>query len=131
MREITMAGTMDCRKCLEKTDYDVDKAILYLKTEYRSHMEVRHGIKWFKTRIGRNCDTGTLSITVLEELEEENCKMSDICKDREALRPKYEQFIQTEKGKEWKHFWQSQTGSERSGDFGDYLYDFYPEILPV
>lgn len=45
MREITMAGTMDCRKCLEKTDYDVDKAILYLKTEYRSHMEVRHGIK--------------------------------------------------------------------------------------
>lgn len=30
--------------------------------------------------------------------------MSDICKDREALRPKYEQFIQTERGKEWKHF---------------------------
>lgn len=30
--------------------------------------------------------------------------MSDTCKDREALRPKYEQFIQTEKGKEWKHF---------------------------
>lgn len=24
----------------------------------------------FKTRIGRNCDTGTLSITVLEEPEE-------------------------------------------------------------
>lgn len=58
-------------------------------------------------------------------------KMSDICKDREALRPKYEQFIQTEKGKEWKHFWQSQTDSERSGDFGDYLYDFYPEMLNI
>lgn len=79
----------------------------------------------FKT----NCDTGTLSIAVLEEPEEESYKMSDICKDREALRPKYEQFIQTERGKEWKHFWQSQTGSERSGDFGDYLYDFYPEML--
>ena len=26
-------------------------------------------------------------------------------KDREALRPEYEQFIQTERGKEWKHFW--------------------------
>ena len=39
--------------------------------------------------------------------------MSDICKDREALRPKYEQFVQTERGKEWKHFWQSQTGSEK------------------
>lgn len=34
MRKITMAGMMDCRKCLEKTDYDMDKAILYLKTEY-------------------------------------------------------------------------------------------------
>lgn len=30
--------------------------------------------------------------------------MSDICKDREALRPKYEQFVQTQRGKEWKHF---------------------------
>lgn len=79
----------------------------------------------FKTR----CDTRTMSIAVLEEPEEENYRMSDICKDREALRPKYEQFIQTERGKEWKHFWQSQTGSERSGDFGDYLYDFYPEML--
>lgn len=67
----------------------------------------------FKTR----CDTETLSIAVLEEPEEENYRMSDICKDREALRPKYEQFIQTKAGKEWKHFWQSQTGSERSGDF--------------
>ena len=55
--------------------------------------------------------------------------MSDICKDREALRPEYEQFIKTEKGKEWIEFWQSQTGSQNDGDFGDYLYDFYPEML--
>ena len=55
--------------------------------------------------------------------------MCDICKDRDALRLKYEQFVQTERGKKWKHFWQSQTDSERSGDFGDYLYDFYPEML--
>ena len=55
--------------------------------------------------------------------------MNRTYKDREALRPEYEQFIQTERGKEWKHFWQSQTDSERSGDFGDYLYDFYPEML--
>lgn len=83
----------------------------------------------FKTRMGRNCDTGILSIVVLEEPEEESYKMSDICKDRETLRPEYKQFIQTEKGKEWKHFWQSQIGSEMGGDFGDYLYDFYPEML--
>ena len=55
--------------------------------------------------------------------------MNRTCKDREALRPEYEQFIQTERGKEWKYFWQSRTGSERSGDFGNYLYDFYPEML--
>lgn len=59
----------------------------------------------------------------------ENYKMSDICKDREALRPEYEHFIQTERGKEWKHFWQSQINSDIGGDFGDYLYDFYPEML--
>lgn len=58
-------------------------------------------------------------------LEDEMTSIEDI----EDLRLKYEQFIQTERGKEWKHFWQSQTGSERSGDFGDYLYDFYPEML--
>ena len=55
--------------------------------------------------------------------------MSDICKDRDALRLKYEQFVQTELGKKWKHFLQSQTDSERSGDFGDYLYDVYPGML--
>lgn len=55
--------------------------------------------------------------------------MIDICKDREALRPEYEHFIQTERGKEWKHFWQSQINSDIGGDFGDYLYDFYPEML--
>lgn len=47
----------------------------------------------------------------------------------ETLRLKYKQFIQTEKGKEWKHFWQTKTGSQNDGDFGDYLYDFYPEML--
>ena len=34
MRKITMAGTMDCKRCLERMDYDLDKAILYLKTKY-------------------------------------------------------------------------------------------------
>ena len=54
---------------------------------------------------------------------------SSASKKSDALRFKYEHFIQTERGKKWKHFWQSQTDSERSGDFGDYLYDFYPEML--
>ena len=55
--------------------------------------------------------------------------MGEIYKDREVLRPEYEHFIQTERGKKWKHFWQSQIGSDIGGDFGDYLYDFYPEML--
>lgn len=38
MRKITMAGTMDCKRCLEKMDYDLDKAILYLKTKYGRHV---------------------------------------------------------------------------------------------
>ena len=40
MRKITMAGTMDCKKCLERMDYDLDKAILYLKTEYGRYVTI-------------------------------------------------------------------------------------------
>lgn len=49
--------------------------------------------------------------------------------NEEGLKVEYEEFLETERGQEWKHFWQIQTGSERAGDFGDYLYDFYPEML--
>ena len=40
MRKITMAGTMDCKRCLERMDYDLDKAILYLKTEYGRYVTI-------------------------------------------------------------------------------------------
>ena len=68
-------------------------------------------------------------LTFLGAVLKENYRMSDICKDREALKPKYEQFIQTKEGKEWKRFWQTKVGTQNDGDFGDYLYDFYPEML--
>ena len=46
MRGITMAATMDCKKCLERTNYDLDKAILYLNTEYGRYIGgIRPGIK--------------------------------------------------------------------------------------
>lgn len=41
-----------------------------------------------------------MNLTFLGSILKEIYRMSDICKDREALRPKYEQFIQTERGKE-------------------------------
>ena len=70
-----------------------------------------------------------MNLTFLGAILKENYKMCDICKDREVLRPKYEQFIQTKEGKEWKRFWQTKVGTQNDGDFGDYLYDFYPEML--
>ena len=70
-----------------------------------------------------------MKLTFLETILKENYRMSDICKDREALRPKYKQFIQTERGKEWQNSWRERTGSQYDGDFCDYLYDFYPEML--
>lgn len=45
------------------------------------------------------------------------------------LECKYEEFIKTEKGKQWKNHWKKEMGSDSCGDFGDYLYDFYPEML--
>ena len=42
---------------------------------------------------------------------------------------KYNNFLETKRGQEWVVFWKRETGSEISGDFGDYIYDFYPEML--
>ena len=49
--------------------------------------------------------------------------------ERENLKPKYEAFLKTAKGQEWKREWIARTGLEEDGEFGDYLYDFYPELL--
>jgi len=37
--------------------------------------------------------------------------------------------MKTKAGQVWKKTWQIKMGSDIAGDFGDYLYDFYPEIL--
>lgn len=49
--------------------------------------------------------------------------------EHEKLKQKYEAFLKTPKGQEWKQEWIARTGSEEDGDFGDYIYDFYPELL--
>lgn len=55
---------------------------------------------------------------------------SESYKKREAeLKIEYENFLNTEEGQEWKKSWQRENGSEREGDFGDYLYDFHTEML--
>ena len=37
-------------------------------------------------------------------------------------------FIKTDKGKEWLEFYNTKS-DDLGGDFGDYLYDFYLEML--
>ena len=44
------------------------------------------------------------------------------------LKKEYEEFIETREGKIWKESWKMRYGNE-FGDFTDYLYDFYPEML--
>lgn len=44
------------------------------------------------------------------------------------LEKEYKGFIETREGKIWKEAWQMRFGDD-SGDFGDYLYCFYPEML--
>ena len=39
----------------------------------------------------------------------------------------YKIFITTKKGNEWVKFQKEKMNLD--GDFGDYLYDFYPEML--
>ena len=55
---------------------------------------------------------------------------SESYKNREEeLKVEYENFLKTKEGQEWKEHWKSEIGSDSCGDFGDYLYDFYPEML--
>ena len=50
--------------------------------------------------------------------------------NREKYKKEYKNFIKTEEGKKWQNLWKMQTGSDRiGGDYGDYLYDFHPELL--
>ena len=55
---------------------------------------------------------------------------SESYKNREEeLKVEYENFLKTKEGQEWKEHWKSEIGSDSCGDFGDYLYDFYTEML--
>lgn len=50
-------------------------------------------------------------------------------KKKNKLKKRYDKFIKTEEGKKWMTGWKKSTQSDVAGDFGDYLYDFYPEML--
>ena len=47
----------------------------------------------------------------------------------EELEIEYNEFLETKRGREWKEHWQNEMCSDDAGDFGDYLYEFYPEML--
>ena len=54
-------------------------------------------------------------------------------KREEELKIEYENFLNTKEGQEWKEWWAKRYFNSENikevGDFGDYLYDFYPEML--
>ena len=56
-------------------------------------------------------------------------KSENYKKREEELKVEYENFLNTKEGQEWKEHWKNEIGSDSCGDFGDYLYDFYPEML--
>lgn len=45
------------------------------------------------------------------------------------IRRKYDDYIKTKVGQKWQKAWQKRMGSDTAGDFGGFLYDFYPEII--
>lgn len=47
----------------------------------------------------------------------------------DELKIEYYEFLETKRGQEWKEHWNNEIGYGSCGDFGDYLYDFYPEML--
>ena len=45
------------------------------------------------------------------------------------LEEEYERFIKTDKGKEWIKSWNERMPDSDIVGFGEYLYDFYQEML--
>ena len=60
-------------------------------------------------------------------------KSENYKKREEELKVEYENFLKTKKGQEWKEWWAKKYSDSENikdrGGFGDYLYDFYPEML--
>ena len=72
--------------------------------------------------------TNFMDLDVLEELklqEEINPTV-----EQSRLTKEYKVFLTTVKGKKWvKERKRNAPSDATAGDFGDYLYDFYPEML--
>ena len=47
----------------------------------------------------------------------------------EDLKVEYNNFIKSKRGREWVMLQKREIDCKRSGDFRDYIYDFYPEML--
>lgn len=45
------------------------------------------------------------------------------------LEKEYKEFIKTKEGKEWIESWNRRMPYGEDVGFGEYLYDFYPEML--
>lgn len=56
-------------------------------------------------------------------------KTSNYEKRMKELELEYNEFLKTKYGQEWKEHCKNKTGSDLCSDFGNYLYDFYPEML--
>lgn len=60
-------------------------------------------------------------------------KSESYIKREEELKVEYENFLKTKEGQEWKEDWIERYSNpediKEAGDFGDYLYDFYTEML--
>ena len=57
--------------------------------------------------------------------------MTEIMTEKE-LKQEYEDFIKTDAGKQWKKKWVERFDYDdvnEAGNFEDYLYDYYPEML--
>lgn len=55
--------------------------------------------------------------------------MRELEEHEPKLKKEYEDFLRTEAGKVWIELKKEQNPPDKDVDFGDYLYDFYPEYL--
>ena len=60
--------------------------------------------------------------------DKDDCEIIKYGLGEEDIKQAYEEFIKTDSGNKWLDDCKSRNNGQ-TGDCGDYIYDFYPEVL--
>lgn len=106
--------------------------------QVRTHKKKRINKKWrkyygFKKVPSKVCYIIDNKIychpNMIEKIKADIEKHNRVSQIEAELKEQYNYFIITAEGKKWRESWAGRLPDNENVGFGEYLYDFYPEIL--